>query len=418
MSEDRCSLPQPAHHCPVTDSWANNELQAEDSLQSCSSEQIPHEKVAFTNWASNQLASHSPNTHLLTLVSQLHELHSASDTPDEKAVDGQNARIEWPVSAYPISSRQLSNVSAPNRNAPENSSSSSSFMSAANQNSPTQEQSSPVNASLVPTEVPGSALNAVGPEVGNSLVEWTSVSSSGGTENSQEPTIASVLAFGIYYFLRKSGYKWKPTLVTGSTLLAATESEVEFGEYALPPCQSQQGVLKSLVSSFARMLRSDSQPQVILSRQFHWSQRAESAANSPTPPAIGDGLAIIERPHGHYRHLVFHVIRAMVEEYDMSFRDQHPDIDMVHNTRVDPHRLHAQLREMFVQLMDGGVREGRIIGMITFIGALAVQCYENQMFRVIDELLVEATLLFNELVEPWLLEHEYWVCTVLLSCLP
>ena len=235
------------------------------------------------------------------------------------------------------------------------------------------------------------------------------MSSSGGTENSQEPMIASVLAFGIYYFLRKSGYKWKPTLVAGSTLLAATDSEVEFGKYALPPSQSQQGVLKSLVSSFARMLRSDSKPQVILGKQFHWSQRAESAANSSTPPAIGDGLVVIERPHGHYKHVVFHVIRAMVEEYDMSFRSQHPDIDMVHNTRVEPHRLHAQLREMFVQLMDGGVREGRIIGMITFIGALAVQCYENEMFRVIDELLVEATSLFSELIEPWLLELEHWV---------
>ena len=72
---------------------------------------------------------------------------------------------------------------------------------------------------------------------------------------------------------------------------------------------------------------------------------------------------------------------------------------------------------MIVQLVDEGVHEGRLIGMITFIGALAVQCYENQMFRVIDEILQEATLLFTELceVEPWLLEHEHWVQSIFIN---
>ena len=297
----------------------------------------------------------------------------------------------------------LLNVTVPNPIAPEGSSSASSFSSAANQNSPTQEQSASVTSSLV---VAGSALNPVENAVNNSIVEWISVPS-GGTENNQEPTIASVLAFGFYYCLRKRGYKWRPSLVTGSTLLTMTDSEVEFGEYALPPGQSPQGAIRSLVTSFAQMLRNDQ--QVIVGRQFHWAQRADSAANSPTPPAIGDGLAVIERPHGHYNRLVFHVIRAMIEEYDMRFRTQHPDIDMVHDHRVDSHRLHEQLRVIFDLLMDGGISEGRIIGMITYIGSLAVQCYENESYRLIDELLVVATSLFTELVEHWLLEHQHWV---------
>lgn len=227
------------------------------------------------------------------------------------------------------------------------------------------------------------------------VTEWQEVKVEGNVM--AEPTTRSVLAFVIYYFLRKHGIRWSQAGLLGSQLLRQANSEFEFDEYELPlraPTPTGGG------SS--------------LSEQFRMAQRPENAANSAR--RIGYGMAVIERPHGHFNHLVFHVVRVMVEHYDGNFREQHPDIDMIHNTRVDQSRLRPMLRGLIRELIVDGVREGRIIGVLVLVGSLAVQCYEREMFVAIDDLIWEANDLFNELVEPWLIENGHWVqllvCTV------
>lgn len=254
------------------------------------------------------------------------------------------------------------------------------------------------------------------------LFHWALVPAADGAEGRLEPTFKGILAFAIYYRLRKEGIRWTRAIATGSSLLRQTDSEEDFGEYELlpqlPPTQAPATGVRSLLNRISNVFRGDPTappPEQTLSKQFHLLLRVENpnanaaSSTAATAPAIGSGIAVIERPHGRYNHLVFHVVRAMLEYYEQCFRRQHPQLDMVNDTRIEPHQLHDLLRNTMAQLMEGQVTFGRIVGMLVFAGAFAVQCYEREMFRTLDDLFDYTNEIFQELVGPWLQHNENWV---------
>ena len=214
----------------------------------------------------------------------------------------------------------------------------------------------------------------------------------------------SILAFGIFYALRKGGFKWNAESRTGSKLLAKIDSEVEFGEYELPFRQSRQTGPESDVSSGDFL--NPSRPASPVPNRAAQETASQTAVSSATPVEIGNGTVLLERPYGQFKFVVFYLLREKLEEYEKRFPGRYANIDVSYIVREGE----SVLFNMVNRLMDRNDLEHEgVVDLLLLVGAFAVQCVQQkEQLDLIDFILQKACNLYSE-NEKWELVDRRWV---------
>ena len=102
-------------------------------------------------------------------------------------------------------------------------------------------------------------------------------------------------------------------------------------------------------------------------------------------------------------------MRTLGDEFEERFRNKFDDmIGSLHLTRDNAEdTFRAIVRETF----SDGINWGRIVALFGFAGRFAVQCCENDMFDMVDNIVDWVASYVDSDLNSWMTENKSWVST-------
>ncbi|ESO82074.1 hypothetical protein LOTGIDRAFT_198249 [Lottia gigantea] len=99
-------------------------------------------------------------------------------------------------------------------------------------------------------------------------------------------------------------------------------------------------------------------------------------------------------------------MRSLADEFEDRYRSQFED--MVNQLEITPGIAYQTFRSVVSELFSDGVNWGRIVALFTFGGSICVQCVENNMPHVVDNVVDWVTTYCDNDLKPWIDSHNSW----------
>ncbi|XP_005103752.1 bcl-2-like protein 2 [Aplysia californica] len=99
-------------------------------------------------------------------------------------------------------------------------------------------------------------------------------------------------------------------------------------------------------------------------------------------------------------------MRSLGDEFEERFRS-HFD-DMIGQLHVTEDNAHDTFSSIVSETFSDGVNWGRIVALFGFAGRFAVQCFENNLPHVVDNIVEWVTAYVDNNLSTWMSSHNNW----------
>ena len=203
-----------------------------------------------------------------------------------------------------------------------------------------------------------------------------------------EPTPLEMLVFAARFGLRKKAITWNIGDTFSSVLLGVNNSEDDFGEYTFPATGEDVPGQGALLSAARFVLR-------------------QSMSLAGIQPSSGRTM-LLPRPRGQYNRLVYHVMAMIFEDFEKEMVAR--NFDMNSYVSVNESTLEGMLQDVIGDLFSDGISWGKVVSLLEFAAALAVQSFQLEMPHMLDILIASMNrIIFNQQMMQWLALHMDWV---------
>lgn len=100
-------------------------------------------------------------------------------------------------------------------------------------------------------------------------------------------------------------------------------------------------------------------------------------------------------------------LRNLSDEFERRYRDEFDD--MVSQLNITPDMAYPTFLAVAQELFIDGINWGRVVALITFGGAIAIECVDKDMEHLVDSIHDWVSTYITSNLDQWITSHGGWV---------